>query len=188
MGILFTVAANHLNSEISQTPDYQLSRKISSVTTGGGGHGSGRLGDRGGRGRGGRGGRGSGKANTGYHTPAEWEKLSFEERDKIRRERDRMGGQGGSKRSISEMTTKQPMTEIIISIQKSSEKTLEKEDSGGNETPKKPNMQGDNAFGGRESAKRSNGMTHGFVSKIGGIQSNAEAEHTNTSTQPFLHL
>ena len=48
VGILFTVAANHLNSEISQTPDYQLSRKISSVTTGGGGHGSGRLGDRGG--------------------------------------------------------------------------------------------------------------------------------------------
>ena len=34
-GITFTVAANHLNSEISQTPDYQLSRKISAVTIGG---------------------------------------------------------------------------------------------------------------------------------------------------------
>jgi hypothetical protein len=31
VGITFTVAANHLNSEISQTPDYQLTRKISSV-------------------------------------------------------------------------------------------------------------------------------------------------------------
>ena len=34
-GITFTVAANHLNSEISQTPDFQLFRKISAVTTGG---------------------------------------------------------------------------------------------------------------------------------------------------------
>ena len=35
-GITFTVAANHLNSEISHTPDcYQLSRKISAVTIGG---------------------------------------------------------------------------------------------------------------------------------------------------------
>ena len=41
-GITFTVAANHLNSEISQTPDYQLSRKISATTTGGRGGGRGR--------------------------------------------------------------------------------------------------------------------------------------------------
>jgi len=41
-GITFTVAANHLNSEISQTPDYQLSRKISAITTGGRGGGRGR--------------------------------------------------------------------------------------------------------------------------------------------------
>jgi hypothetical protein len=155
VGILFTVAANHLNSEISQTPDYQLSRKISSVTTGGGGRGGGRHGGRGGRGagrgRGGRGGRGSGKANTGYYSPAEWEKLSFEERDKIRKERDRKGEQGGSKRSVSEMTAKQLTTAIISSIQKASEK----EDSGGDETPNKSNTQAGNAFGGRESAKRS---------------------------------
>ena len=40
-GITFTVAANHFYSEISQTPDNQLSRKISAVTTGGRGGGCG---------------------------------------------------------------------------------------------------------------------------------------------------
>ena len=34
-GFTFTVAAsNHLHSEVSQTPDYQLSRKINAVNTG----------------------------------------------------------------------------------------------------------------------------------------------------------
>ena len=71
-GITFTVAANHLNSEISQTPDYQLSRKISAVTTGGrgggrGGRNSGRGGRGNGQGRNGRGGRSSQeKTSTGY--------------------------------------------------------------------------------------------------------------------------
>ncbi|KAI2504021.1 hypothetical protein MHU86_10454 [Fragilaria crotonensis] len=32
-GITFTVAANHLNSEVSQTPDYQLSRRINATNT-----------------------------------------------------------------------------------------------------------------------------------------------------------
>jgi hypothetical protein len=159
VGISFTVAANHLNSEISQTPDYQLSRKISSVATGSGGRGAGRhsgWGGRGtGRGRGGRGGRGSGKANTGYYSPAEWEKLSFEERDNIRKERDKKGEQGGSKRTISEMTTKQLTMALISSLQKASEKAGEKENACGDETPKKSNTQAGNAFGGKEGAKRS---------------------------------
>ncbi len=38
-GISFTAAANHLNSEISQTSDYQLARKISAYRTGGRGTG-----------------------------------------------------------------------------------------------------------------------------------------------------
>jgi hypothetical protein len=50
-GISFTVAANHLNSETSQTTDYQLARKISFVGTAGG-RGSGRGGGRGYQGRG----------------------------------------------------------------------------------------------------------------------------------------
>ena len=87
-GISFTLAANHLNSEISQTTDYQLARKISSVGTAGG-RGSGRGGGRGYQGRGGRntgrgrgGGRGyqgrggSDKQHTNNYSPAEWEKLS----------------------------------------------------------------------------------------------------------------
>ncbi len=76
VGITFTVAANHLNSEISQTPDYQMSRKISSINTPGRGgrggrSGSGRTGRGGGRGRGGRGGRGSNNGATGYYSPEE---------------------------------------------------------------------------------------------------------------------
>ncbi len=41
LGILFTVAANHLNSEISQTPDYQLLRKINATNTNASGRGNG---------------------------------------------------------------------------------------------------------------------------------------------------
>ena len=158
VGITFTVAANHLNSEISQTPDYQLTRKISSVGTPSGGRGGGKGGrgaGRGGRGRG-RGGRGSQSASgnsgtTGYFTPAEWNKLSYEERDKIRKERDKKGEPGGSnKRAISEMTTQQLTTAIISSIQKASAA----ETGGTDVTPKTSNNAG-NAFGGREGAKRS---------------------------------
>ncbi len=162
-GISFTVAANHLNSEISQTPDYQLARKISSVGTGG--RGPGRIVGRGYQGRGGRGagrGRGNGRGfqvrggsdkHTNYYSPAEWEKLSFEERDKIRKERDKKGEQGGTKRNLSELTTKQLTTAIISSIQKAvaSEETKDKDD----DAPKKSNA--GNAFGGRENAKRSKG-------------------------------
>jgi hypothetical protein len=91
-GVTFTVAANHLNSAVSQTQDYQVARKISSTNTnerqqgGRGGRGNGRFNNRGGRGgngrgRGGCGGRGSsgergGKSgfNTNYYSPAEWNK------------------------------------------------------------------------------------------------------------------
>ena len=155
-GITFTVAANHLNSKISQTPDYQLSRKISAVTTGGrgggrGGRNSGRGGRGNGQGRNRRGGRSSQeKTSTGYYSTAEWEKLSFDERDKIRKERDKKGEQGGSKRTISELTTKQLTTAIISSIQKANA------DNGAEDTPKKSNAsQAGNAFGGKGSAKRS---------------------------------
>ena len=158
-GISFTVAANHLNSEVSQTPDYQISRKINATTTGSGrgGRNSGR-GGRGyqgrasGRGRsGGRGGRGGEKSTT-YYSPAEWEKLSFEERDKIRKERDKKGEQGGSKRCIGEMTTKQLTTAIISSIQQA---TASDDSSTASSTPKKSNTQAGNSFGGKASAKRS---------------------------------
>jgi hypothetical protein len=44
--ITFSVAANHLNSEVSQTPDYQLCRQINATnTTGRGGHHGGGKGD-----------------------------------------------------------------------------------------------------------------------------------------------
>ena len=158
-GISFTVAANHLNSEISQTSDYQLARKISAYATGGRGTGrgsrsSGRGGRFTGRGRGGRGGRSTNEkaSNTGYYSAAEWEKLSYEERDKIRKERDKKGEQGGTKRNISELTTKQLTSAIISSIQKAVMADDSKEDDT---TTKKNTNPAGNAFGGKESVKRS---------------------------------
>jgi hypothetical protein len=71
--------------------------------------------------------------------------------DKIRKERDKKGEQGGSKRNISELSTKQLTTALISSLQKvsasddSSERTAE--------TPKQSNQAG-NVFGGREGVKR----------------------------------
>ncbi len=163
VGVTFTVAANYLNAEISQTSDYQLARKISAVGTGGGrgnggtgGRGTGR-GGRGGRtggrvrGRGGRGGRGGHeKSSTGYYCATEWEKLSYKERDKICKERDKRGEQGGSKQSLSELTTKQLTTALISSLQKINESEESAERS---EAAKQLNQAG-NAFGGREGAKQ----------------------------------
>ena len=158
-GVTFTVAANHLNSEVAQTPDYRILRRISAANTGStsgrggkGARGSGRGGQgRGnnGRGRSGRGGRG-GYEKTTYYSPAEWEKLSYEERDRIRKERDKKGEPGGTKRSISEMTTKQLTTALISSLQKAAA-TDEPKDS---DIPKKSNANAGNSFGGREGVKR----------------------------------
>ena len=161
-GVSFTVAANHLNSEVSQTSEYQLARRVSAVGTGGrgttgrgGGRGySSRGGRTGGRGRGGSGGRGNGDKNnnsTAYYSPAEWDKLSYDERAKIRAERDKKGEPGGTKRNVSELTTKQLTTALISSIKKA----VSDDSRDSDDTPKKSNTQAGNAFGGRESAKKS---------------------------------
>ena len=160
-GVTFTVAANHLNSEVSQTLDYQLSRKINATNTtnyGGGGRGQGRGGSRGGRGHGGgrgRGGRGGRSDNkTTYYSKEEWDKLSFEDRDKIRKERDRKGEQGGTKRTIADMSTKQLATAIISSL-KAASVTDDSTISDSSSIPSKVvDTQAGNSFGGKESAKR----------------------------------
>jgi hypothetical protein len=164
-GVTFTVAANHLNSAVSQTPDYQLARKISATNSdrqqgGRGGRGGRGWRGGGGRGRGGRfgrsGGRGSsdakgkdGGTSTNYYSPAEWSKLSFEERDKIRKERDKKGEQGGTKRSIGDMSVEQ--FTAIISAVKNDQSTVNTADS--TDTSASGNNAG-NAFGGKEAAKR----------------------------------
>ena len=137
-GITFNIAANHLNSEVSQTPDYQLSRRINATnTTGRGGHRGGGRGDgRGFQGRGGRGGRGTTPQKTTYYSTTEWEKLSYEERDRVRKEHDKKGEQGGSKRTISEMTTKQLASAIISSIKAAALSDSGTCDDDKSETPK----------------------------------------------------
>jgi uncharacterized membrane protein YgcG len=152
--LTFTVAANHLSQAISQTPDYQMARSVRSTNTsyrdGGSGRnsgrgGGGRFGNRGrgdsgrGRGRGFHGGRGyttpqrnSGRGITsGYYSPADWSKLSFEERDQIRKDRDKRGEQGGTKRSVAQ---------VSFATDDTSELT--------------PNTQAGNAFGGKQSAAK----------------------------------
>lgn len=163
-GVTFTVAANHLNSAVSQTPEYALARKISATNTD---RQQGGRGGRGGRGRGGRGGRGGrfgrgagrgssgakgkdGGTNTNYYSPADWNKLSFEERDKIRKERDKKGEQGGSKRSIGDLSVEQ-FTAAIISAVKNDQASTPAEPSTDSNTS--GNNAG-NAFGGKEGAKR----------------------------------
>jgi hypothetical protein len=162
-GVTFTVAANHLNSAISDTPDYQMTRSIKSTNTSNrqaiGGRSGGRSGGRGGRG-GGRSGRGnnSGRSNyntkdksksnaSGYYSPAEWNKLSFEERDKIRKERDKKGEQGGTKRTVGDISVEH-VTAIIGAMQQS--QATETTD----DTETTSNTQAGNAFGGKANAKK----------------------------------
>jgi hypothetical protein len=72
--------------------------------------------------------------------------LSYEERDKIRKERDKQGEQGGTKRNISELTTKQLTTAIISSIQKAVMADDLKDDDTAS---KKTNNQAGNPLAGR---------------------------------------
>jgi hypothetical protein len=151
VGVTFTVAANHLSAALSQTPDYQMARKLNATNTSNRESGSGRSNGRGGGGRfGNRGrgnsGRGRGRSyggrgfgtpqrtatSTGFYSPADWGKLSFEERDKIRKERDKRGELGGSKRNVSQLS-------------------VDTEDTTSEMTP---NTQAGNSFGGKQSATK----------------------------------
>jgi hypothetical protein len=165
-GVTFTLAANHLNSAVSQTQDYQVARKIASTNTnerqqeGHNGRDNGWFNNRGrhgggGRGCGGRGGHGlsgeksKGGLNTSYYSPAEWNKLTFEERDKIHKEHDKKGKQGGSKWSIGNLSVEQ-FTAIISAVRSdqamvTTADSTDTNTSGGN---------AGNAFGGKEGAKR----------------------------------
>jgi len=166
-GVTFTVASNHLNSAVAQTPEYQITRQVGATNTDTRQHGG--RGGRGGRGRGGRGGRGGSgrygsgrseppswnirkKGGTGFYSPEQWNKLSYQERAEIRQERDQKGEPGGTnKRSVSEMSTEQ-WTQIISAVNNNNH------DTNSVDTPTTSNHSGSNAgyaFGGKDAAKRS---------------------------------
>lgn len=155
-GVTFTIAANHLNSTISQTPDYQMARRINSTTSSNrGGRSGGRDGKNGGRG--GRNGRYSGRGRghnkptpnaSGFYATADWNKLSFEERDKIRKERDKKGQPGGTKRTVSEVSVEQANA-IIGAIQK-----VQSIQPSVDTQVAHPTAQAGNAFGGRANIKK----------------------------------
>jgi hypothetical protein len=148
--LTFEVAANHLTAAVSQTPDYLMARRIGSTNTThrdtGGGRSNGRGGGR--SGRGGRHNRGRGRGHTnkpksGYYSPAEWSKLSFDERDKIRKDRDIKGEQGGTKRNISDISVDQ-VKAILSALQKDTNDT----------STESPSLQAGNAFGGKEGIRK----------------------------------
>jgi phage terminase small subunit len=70
---------------------------------------------------------------TGYYSPADWSKLSFKERDQIRKDHDKRGKQGGTKRSVAQVLFLMDDTSKL--------------------TPN-TNIQAGNAFGGKQSAAK----------------------------------
>jgi hypothetical protein len=121
-----------------------------------GGRGGGRNGN---SGRGGRG-RGRGRGNTnnsnkatpnasGFYPTAEWNKLSFEERDKIRKERDKKGEPGGTKRVIGDISVEH-VTAIIGAMQQAQSAIPTEETELTSNT-----TQAGNSFGGKASVKKS---------------------------------
>ena len=165
-GITFTVTANHLNSAISQTPDYQMAWCINSTNSsnqsgcsggcGGGCNGNSRHGGH--NGHGGRCGHGNNNNNnsskatpnvSGFYPMAEWNKLSFEEHDKIHKEHDKKGEPGGTKCIIGDISIEH-VTAIISAMQQvQSASPTEETELTSNTT------QAGNSFGRKANVKKS---------------------------------
>jgi hypothetical protein len=88
--------------------------------------------------------------STGDYSPADWSKLSFEERNTIHKDRDKKGEPGGTnKRTIGDISVEQ-VTTIMGAIQQHNAAT----DTAESITPKTSNSQAGNAFDGKEGAKK----------------------------------
>jgi hypothetical protein len=161
--LTFTVAANHLTAAVSQTPDYIMARKLSSTNSSfrdnrggrGGGRGGGGRFNRG-TGRGGRGGRGRGRSNrpryNNYLPKAEWDKLSYEERENIRKARENKEKQPDpTKRSIADISVEQ-LTSIICAAQSAA--SVATPSTTISEITTETPQQAGNAFGGKEGVAR----------------------------------
>ena len=165
-GVIFTVTANHLNLAISQTPDYQMAQLINLTNSsnqnrhsggrGGSCNGNGRCGGHNGHG----GGYGYGNNNnnnsnkatpnaSGFYPMVEWNKLSFKERDKIQKERDKKGEPGGTKHIIGDISIEH-VTAIISAMQQAQSATPTEETELTSNT-----TQAGNSFGGKANVKKS---------------------------------
>lgn len=164
--LTFTVAANHLTAAVSQTPDYIMARKMSSTNTfprdnrgGRGGRGGGRFNR--GTGRGGRGGRGRGRSTkpryNDYLPKSEWDKLSSEERENIRKARDNKGQSDATKRSIGDISVEQLST--IIGAMQSMASVAPPATAISEITIETPDQQAGNAFGGKEGVAKKKSRT-----------------------------
>ena len=168
-GVTFTVTANHLNLAVSQTPDYQMTWQIKSTNTSQrdsrnnhfGGHGGGRFNNSG------QGGHGHGhccgssnnsntqvKSNaSGYYSPADWNKLSFEECDKIHKEHKEKSDQSGAnKRNLGEISIEH-VTTIIGAMHQAQSSNDDTSNDADDTMPKHTNAS--NAFRGKANAKKS---------------------------------
>jgi hypothetical protein len=77
--------------------------------------------------------------------------LSYEERDKIRKEHDKKGEQGGTKRTIGDISAEH-VTAIIGAMQQAPSVASTKESATTHETA--TSNQAGNAFGGKASTKK----------------------------------
>jgi hypothetical protein len=88
---------------------------------------------------------------SGYYSSADWNTLSYEERDKICKERDKKGEQGGTKRTIGNISV-EPVTAIIGAMQQAPSVTSTNESATTHETTL--SNQAGNAFVGKASSKK----------------------------------
>ena len=168
-GVTFTITANHLNSAVSQTPDYQMAHQIKSMNTSQRGSRNNRFGGRGGgcfnnsgHGRHSHGHGGHGYSNnlnaqakpnsSGYYPPAKWNKLSFEEHDKIRKERkEKLDQSTNPKQNLGEIFVEQ-VTAIIRAMQQAQAPNEDSTSNAEDTMPKHTNA--GNAFGGKANSKK----------------------------------
>lgn len=154
--ITITEMINDLSTTVAENKD--LKRSIAETNTGrdnnrsrGEGRGDGGRGGRsrgGGRGRGGRGRGGrSHNTRTGYRKQEDWDKLSFAERDAIRKERENKPS-GGNRDKSATVYNKRSIKEIEARIS-----ALEKVGSSEDEA-EKSNPSSGTAFGGKSEAKK----------------------------------
>ena len=168
-GVTFTVTTNHLNSAVAQTPNYQMAHQSKSTITSQrgtgnnhfGGHGGGHF-NNSGHGGCGHGCSGHGYSNnsntqakpnsSGYYPPVEWNKLSFEEHDKICKEHKEKPDQSGTpKRNLSEISIKH-VTAIIGAMQQAQPSNEETTNNAEDTMPKHTNA--GNAFRGKANSKK----------------------------------
>ena len=103
--------------------------------------------------------------SSGFYPPAEWNKLSFEEHDKIWKEHDKKGEQGGTKQILGDISVEH--VTVIIGAMHQAQSV-----NHTNETELTSNTQAGNFFGGKANIKK----TH-TIEWLAASPANASSSH-----------